>query len=60
MSKEGGSSPSFGATIYASKFAANALRNLRRNIPQNARVPPRSPLLNLQKPTEPDFTSEDG
>ncbi|KNA18756.1 hypothetical protein SOVF_067880 [Spinacia oleracea] len=57
LAKEGGSSPSFGATIYASRFAANALRNLRRNSPLNTRIPPRSPLLNLQKPTEPDFTS---
>lgn len=58
LAKEGGSSPSFGATIYVSRFAANALRNLRQNSPRNARIPPRSPLLSLQKPTEPDFLSE--
>uniref|UniRef100_A0A803KZL8 Cyclic nucleotide-binding domain-containing protein n=1 Tax=Chenopodium quinoa TaxID=63459 RepID=A0A803KZL8_CHEQI len=57
LAKEGGSSPSFGVTIYASRFAANALRNLRRNAPRNSRIPPRSPLLSLPKPTEPDFTS---
>lgn len=54
----GPSSPSFGATIYASRFAANALRALRRNTANKARVPDRiSPIL-LQKPTEPDFTAE--
>ncbi|RDX82132.1 Cyclic nucleotide-gated ion channel 1, partial [Mucuna pruriens] len=31
LAKAGGSSPSLGATIYASRFAANALRLLRRN-----------------------------
>ncbi|KAK9672389.1 hypothetical protein RND81_12G097600 [Saponaria officinalis] len=61
LSREGGSSPpSLGATIFASRFAANALRNLRCKSPQIARIPPqRSPLLNLPKPAEPDFTSED-
>ncbi|XP_057531322.1 cyclic nucleotide-gated ion channel 1-like [Amaranthus tricolor] len=58
LPKEGGRSPSFGATIYVSRFAANALRNLRQNSPRNARILPRSPLLSLQKPTEPDFLSE--
>lgn len=59
LAKEGSSSPSFGATIYASRFAANALRALRRNKANKARVPDRiSPIL-LQKPTEPDFTAED-
>lgn len=61
LAREGGSPPSLGATIYASRFAANALRNLRRNNPRNTRISQRlPPLLNLQKPTEPDFTSEDG
>ncbi|KAG5050376.1 hypothetical protein JHK85_011479 [Glycine max] len=59
LSKAGGSSPSLGATIYASRFAANALRLLRRNGTRKARVPERiSPML-LQKPAEPDFTSEE-
>ncbi|CAH9110215.1 unnamed protein product [Cuscuta europaea] len=52
-------SPSLGATIYASRFAANALRLLRRNSTKKARMPERiSPML-LQKPAEPDFTAED-
>ncbi|KAH9619545.1 hypothetical protein KSS87_021313 [Heliosperma pusillum] len=62
LPREGGSSPpSLGATILVSRFAANVLRNLRRKSPPNARIPtPRSPLLSLPKPAEPDFTSEDG
>ncbi|XP_062149032.1 cyclic nucleotide-gated ion channel 1-like [Alnus glutinosa] len=59
LAKAGGSSPSLGATIYASRFAANALRLLRRNSTRKARVADRiSPIL-LQKPAEPDFTSEE-
>ncbi|KAK4738905.1 hypothetical protein R3W88_002602 [Solanum pinnatisectum] len=49
--------PSLGATIYASKFAANALRALRRNHPRGSKSFTRlSPLL-LQKPAEPDFSA---
>lgn len=61
LANEGGTSLSFGAAIYASRFAANALRNLRRNrTARNVQMKERlSPLLNLQKPTEPDFASED-
>lgn len=55
LAREGGSSPSLGATIYASRFAANALRGLRRNGARKTRM---SPIL-LQKPAEPDFTGED-
>lgn len=59
LAKGGGSSPSLGATIYASRFAANALRALRRNTAKKARMADRiSPIL-LQKPAEPDFTAED-
>ncbi|KAL6533292.1 Cyclic nucleotide-gated ion channel 1 [Orobanche minor] len=59
LAKDGGSSPSLGATIYASRFAANVLRALRRNGTKNTRMPERiSPML-LQKPAEPDFTAED-
>lgn len=51
--------PSLGATIYASRFAANALRMLRRNGSCNTRIAQRlSPLL-PQKPTEPDFIGDD-
>ncbi|KAG7981347.1 hypothetical protein I3843_05G229500 [Carya illinoinensis] len=57
--KAGASSPSLGATIYASRFAANALRLLRRNSTRKARVPERIPPILLQKPAEPDFTSEE-
>ncbi|XP_017420388.2 LOW QUALITY PROTEIN: cyclic nucleotide-gated ion channel 1 [Vigna angularis] len=41
LAKAGGSSPSLGATIYASRFAANALRLLRRNSTTKTRVPER-------------------
>lgn len=59
LAKGGSSSPSLGATIYASRFAANALRALRRNRTRKTRMPERiSPML-LQKPAEPDFTAED-
>ncbi|KAL2893219.1 Cyclic nucleotide-gated ion channel 1 [Bienertia sinuspersici] len=47
---KGGSKPSLGATIYASKFAVNALRKQRHISPQNARIL-------LQKPTDSDPTS---
>ncbi|XP_022894324.1 cyclic nucleotide-gated ion channel 1-like [Olea europaea var. sylvestris] len=57
--KGGGSSPSLGATIYASRFAANAFRLSRHNGTKKARIPERiSPIL-LQKPAEPDFTAEE-
>ncbi|KAF5960057.1 hypothetical protein HYC85_001266 [Camellia sinensis] len=55
----GGSSTSLGATIYASRFAANALRTLRRNGARRARLPERRQPILLQKPAEPDFTAED-
>ncbi|XP_041014603.1 cyclic nucleotide-gated ion channel 1-like [Juglans microcarpa x Juglans regia] len=59
LAKAGGSSPSLGATIYASRFAANALRLLRRDGTRKARVADRIPPILLQKPTEPDFASEE-
>ncbi|CAA6671564.1 unnamed protein product [Spirodela intermedia] len=59
ISQEAGSSPSLAATIYASRFAVNALRNLRRNDPRRARLPERLPAILLQKPAEPDFTAEE-
>ncbi|GFS32169.1 cyclic nucleotide gated channel 1 [Actinidia rufa] len=58
LAKGGGSSPSLGATIYASRFAANALRALRRNGTRRSRLPERIPPIMLQKPAEPDFTAE--
>ncbi|XP_022158033.1 cyclic nucleotide-gated ion channel 1 [Momordica charantia] len=59
LAKTGGSSPSLGATIYASRFAANILRTIRRTSSRKARIPERIPPLLLQKPAEPDFTSEE-
>lgn len=59
LAKEGGSSPSLGATIYASRFAANVLRAIRKNGSRKPRVPERLPPMMLQKPTEPDFTAEE-
>ncbi|CAK8567551.1 unnamed protein product [Lathyrus sativus] len=59
LAKEGGSSPSLGATIYASRFAANVLRAIRRNGTRKTRVPERLPPMMLQKPAEPDFTAEE-
>ncbi|CAM8962419.1 hypothetical protein QQ045_003052 [Rhodiola kirilowii] len=60
LGQAGGSSPSFGATIYASRFAANALRNLRRNGGRRGRIlGERLPPIMLQKPAEPDFTADD-
>ncbi|KAK2650082.1 hypothetical protein Ddye_017571 [Dipteronia dyeriana] len=59
LATEAGTSTSLGATIYASRFAANLLRPLRQNGPRNTRIPPRLPLLiPPQKPTEPDFTAD--
>ncbi|RWR97125.1 LOW QUALITY PROTEIN: putative cyclic nucleotide-gated ion channel 5 [Cinnamomum micranthum f. kanehirae] len=51
-----GSTASLGATIYASRFAANALRGVHRL--QNMRSA--RELVTMQKPTEPDFTVGDG
>ncbi|XP_020870174.1 probable cyclic nucleotide-gated ion channel 10 isoform X2 [Arabidopsis lyrata subsp. lyrata] len=49
------SSLSLGGALYASRFASNALHNLRHNI---SNLPPRYTLPLLpQKPTEPDFTA---
>ncbi|GLT27774.1 hypothetical protein SLA2020_027470 [Shorea laevis] len=47
---DAGKSPGLGATINASRFAANALRNLRQHETPTPRMLP-------QKPAEPDFTA---
>lgn len=52
LAKGGGSSPSLGATIYASRFAANALRALRSKGSRKARIPERIPPMLLQKPAD--------
>ncbi|XP_039124520.1 cyclic nucleotide-gated ion channel 1-like [Dioscorea cayenensis subsp. rotundata] len=57
--KSGTSAPSLSATIYASRFAVNTLRALRRNGVRKTRLPERLPVILLQKPAEPDFTAED-
>lgn len=60
LAKTSGNSPSLGATIYASRFAANALRAIRRSgSTRKARIPERLPPMLLQKPSEPDFTAEE-
>ncbi|KAL1295909.1 putative cyclic nucleotide-gated ion channel 13 isoform X2 [Arachis ipaensis] len=59
LMRVGGSSPSLGATIYASRFAANALRLLCHNHTRKTRMPERIPPMLLQKPAEPDFTDEE-
>ena len=58
LANEAGTSPSLGATIYASRFAANALRTLRQNGAHNTRVPQRLLPLLPQKPAEPNFDAE--
>ncbi|XP_078429086.1 cyclic nucleotide gated channel 1 [Wolffia australiana] len=52
----GGGAPSFGAALYASRFAAHALRNVRR---VESKKGGRVPVLLLQKPAEPDFSAEE-
>lgn len=55
LEDSGGWSSSLGATIYASRFAANALRGLHRQRSKSVRE-----LVALQKPPEPDFAVDDG
>ncbi|XP_015892210.3 probable cyclic nucleotide-gated ion channel 5 [Ziziphus jujuba] len=50
-----GGTYSLGATLLASRFAANALRGVHRN--RNAKTA--RELVKLQKPPEPDFSAED-
>ncbi|KAJ1690510.1 hypothetical protein LUZ63_014665 [Rhynchospora breviuscula] len=52
---EATTSSSLGATIYASRFAANALKGLHRN--RSSRVPELT--VRVPKPNDPDFESED-
>ncbi|KAJ8747905.1 hypothetical protein K2173_012795 [Erythroxylum novogranatense] len=54
-----GSTPSLGATIYASRFAANALRGLRRSRTCKVRMADRVLPMLPQKPAEPDFTADE-
>ncbi|KAK9280695.1 hypothetical protein L1049_014393 [Liquidambar formosana] len=56
LAKEAGTSSSLGVTIYASRFATNALRTLPRSGAKNAILPQRLQPMLPQKPAEPDFT----
>ncbi|KAM0937741.1 putative IQ motif, EF-hand binding, cyclic nucleotide-binding domain, Ion transport [Dioscorea sansibarensis] len=50
-----GSSSSLGATLYASRFATNAMRGVQRQRARSDRE-----LVNMpRKPSEPDFTADD-
>lgn len=53
------SSLSLGAALYASRFAGNMLRLLRRSKTRKARLQESLPARLLQKPAEPDFSLED-
>ncbi|XP_041002027.1 cyclic nucleotide-gated ion channel 1-like isoform X2 [Juglans microcarpa x Juglans regia] len=59
LANEAGTSASLGATIYASRFAANVLRTLKRKraAERTTRAPQRVLQLLPQKPTDPDFTA---
>ncbi|GJM90770.1 hypothetical protein PR202_ga07081 [Eleusine coracana subsp. coracana] len=56
---DGTSSLSLGAALYASRFAGNMMRILRRNATRKARLQERVPVRLLQKPAEPNFFVED-
>ncbi|KAL5224129.1 hypothetical protein ABZP36_010768 [Zizania latifolia] len=56
---DGSTSLSFGAAIYASRFAGNMMRILRRNATRKARLQERVPAKLLQKPAEPNFCAEE-
>ncbi|KAL5208212.1 hypothetical protein ABZP36_032647 [Zizania latifolia] len=56
---DGSSSLSFGAALYASRFAGNMMRILRRNATRKARLQERVPARLLQKPAEPNFFAEE-
>ncbi|GMN42929.1 hypothetical protein TIFTF001_012139 [Ficus carica] len=58
LANEAGTTPSLGATIYASRFASNVLRALRHNSMRGSRSAQRLLPLLPQKPAEPDFTAE--
>ncbi|KAH0670003.1 hypothetical protein KY289_024496 [Solanum tuberosum] len=57
LAKANTNASSLGATIYASRFAANVLRTLRRNNSTGTKSSPTLPLL-LHKPAEPDFSEK--
>ncbi|KAJ1690912.1 hypothetical protein LUZ63_015067 [Rhynchospora breviuscula] len=53
------SSLSLGAALYASRFAGNMMRLLRRSKTRKARLQESLPTRLLQKPAEPNFSLED-
>ncbi|KAG5607056.1 hypothetical protein H5410_028548 [Solanum commersonii] len=57
LAKESTNASSLGATIYASRFAANVLPALQRNNTTGTKSSPTLPLL-LHKPAEPDFSEK--
>ncbi|KAK3211815.1 hypothetical protein Dsin_016521 [Dipteronia sinensis] len=59
LANASGSSLSLGATIFASRFAANLLRAIRRNSTQKAGILERVLPILLQKPVEPDLSAEE-
>ncbi|KAL6876340.1 hypothetical protein ACP4OV_012912 [Aristida adscensionis] len=56
---DGSTSLSILAAIYASRFARNMIRILRRNATRRARLQERVPARLLQKPAEPNFSAEE-
>ncbi|KAK4839183.1 hypothetical protein QYF36_019888 [Acer negundo] len=54
---EGSSTSSVSGTVYAMRFAAKALRAIRRS--SQARMTMRAPTMFLRKPADPDFSDED-
>ncbi|KAF8667884.1 hypothetical protein HU200_052509 [Digitaria exilis] len=59
IANEGSTSLSFMAALYASRFAGNMIRILRRNATRKAQLQERVPARLLQKPAEPNFSAED-
>ncbi|KAK2654109.1 hypothetical protein Ddye_013965 [Dipteronia dyeriana] len=54
---DGSSTSSVSGTIHATKFAAKAIRAIRRS--SKARMRMRAPTMFLRKPADPDFSFED-
>ncbi|CAD6339388.1 unnamed protein product [Miscanthus lutarioriparius] len=59
IANDNSTSLSFMAALYASRFAGNMIRILRRNATRKARLQERVPARLLQKPAEPNFSAEE-
>lgn len=59
IANDSSTSLSFMAALYASRFAGNMIRILRRNATRKARLQERVPARLLQKPAEPNFSAEE-